>query len=160
MMKIILMSSFFAVFAAAEIHWPVSGGIIGNGRPIDYQNPLLRFSVNYPEGWNRFSFGNVVTFSTPDDIAKKSVVRFSLENFRCADIDELVLRLRAKQSEFAWRLVQIDEHLGVLNSSAGGGRAYFLYDNGAVISIHYQVGDEHAEKEVKLILASVKLGAQ
>lgn len=134
---------------------PHEGGIIGNGRLVEYQNPLMGFRVKYPRDWHRFALDSMVALSPPS--TKKSIVRFSSESLTVKDTAELLRFATKKDPQASWSAIIIDGHRGFIARHRDHGIIYLLTRSGSVLSILFSHAEHELEEDIRAILSSVSI---
>ncbi len=155
----VLIFISFCLSAKADAN---SGGEIGNGRFVRYNNAVSEFSTFYPKVWNRFEMGSAVNFVENGlPVAEASAVNISLQKLpEIKTLIDLERYLKRVQPLVVWKTIKLDGNPGFEASTGSSqGMIYLLRSSeGSILSIRHQKNKgKQAQEDVKMIIESIAL---
>lgn len=158
MMKhIVILLAVLSQVSIAETYPPRpprNGGIIGNGKTIEFNNPLLGIQGYFPANWSSLDYGSGLAL-TPND-ESTPFVGISTDLIEDMNtLEELRNHLLLSYPEDNWTEITWNNLSGLKNNSDTLEKTFLLGDDGRVVSIFYK-NDENSNSDVDLILDSLR----
>lgn len=157
MMKHIVI--FLLVLSQASVaenyppHPPRDGGIIGNGKTIEFNNPLLGIQGHFPITWSSLDYGTGLALTHNDE--KESFIGMRTEQIEgIHNLETLRSHLLLSYPNDDWTEIEWNNLPGLSNNSDSE-KVFLLRNDDTIISIFYNVAQDH-NSDINFILDSLE----